>query len=154
MTPLSYADLASVEGRVLPASDWVAVPQSRIDAFAACTGDDQWIHVDVERARGGPFGSTIAHGYLTLSLLVPMLVSVGVFPEDGTTVVNYGIDALRYLAPVPSGARVRVHAEIRKVRPKGPNRYLASVHCEVEIEGVDTRALVADVLLLFVAPPT
>lgn len=154
MTTLRYADLAGAEGRGLPASAWVEVPQSRIDAFAACTGDDQWIHVDVERATAGPFGGTIAHGYLTLSLLVPMLVDVGLFPEDGTTVVNYGIDALRYLAPVPSGARVRAHAEIRQLRPKGAGRSLATVHCEVEIEGVETRALVTDVLLLFVAPPT
>lgn len=153
-SPLTYAEVMNAEGRSLPVSSWVDVPQSRIDAFAACTGDDQWIHVDAARAASGPFGGTIAHGYLTLSLLVPMLVDVGVFPDDGTTVVNYGVDGLRYLAPVPSGSRVRLRSEVRAVRPKGDDRTLATVHCEVEIEGVSTPALVADVLLLFVRAPS
>lgn len=152
--PLTYAEVLNAEGRSLPVSSWVEVPQSRIDAFAACTGDDQWIHVDTARAATGPFGGTIAHGYLTLSLLVPMLVDVGLFPDDGTTVVNYGLDGLRYLAPVPSGSRVRLRSEVRAVRPKGDDRTLATVHCEVELEAVSTPALVADVLLLFVREPS
>ncbi len=154
MATFAYSDLATAQGQELGPSTWVQVAQERIDAFAACTGDHQWIHVDPERAAAGPFGSTIAHGYLTLSLLVPMLTDLGVFPEDGTTVVNYGIDKLRYLAPVPSGARVRVHARITEVRPKGDGRQLATVHCEVEVEDIETRAFIADVLLLFVAPTT
>src|SRR5215475_15349979 len=95
-------------GRELGTSDWITVDQARIDQFAACTGDHQWIHVDVERARReGPFGGPIAHGYLTLSLVATMLMEVGVIPPDASTGLNYGLDKVRFLAPVKAGARVR-----------------------------------------------
>jgi len=102
MAAMTFADFRDASGRDLGASPWVPIEQRRIDAFAACTDDHQWIHVDAERAAAGPFGTTIAHGYLTLSLLVPMLEGLGAFPQDGTTVVNYGVDRLRFLTPVPS----------------------------------------------------
>ena len=149
MTFASYRDAA---GRELGASPWMRIDQDRIDAFAECTDDRQWIHVDRDRAAAGPFGGTIAHGYLTLSLLVPLLASLGAFPDDGTTVVNYGLDRLRFLTPVPSGSRVRLHANVTDVRPKGEERLLVSFECTVEIEGARDPALVAQVLHLLVAP--
>lgn len=152
MTPLTYQAYATAQGRDLGASPWLTVDQARIDAFAETTEDDQWIHVDRERAARGPFGTTIAHGYLTLALLIPMIRGLGAFPEDGTTVVNYGVDRLRFLAPVPSGARIRGHVTVGEVRPKGDERLLVPLHCRVEIEGEETPALLADVLLLLVRP--
>lgn len=152
MPSLSYQGYSAARGRELGPSPWMAVDQERIDAFADCTDDHQWIHVDRQRAAAGPFGGTIAHGYLTLSLLVPMMVALGAFPEDGTTVVNYGLDRLRFITPVPSGARVRLHAVVAEVQPRGDGRLLASLDCRVEVEGKDAPALAARVLLLLVAP--
>jgi acyl dehydratase len=152
MATMTFADYRDAAGRDLGASPWIGIEQTRIDAFADCTDDHQWIHVDAERAAAGPFGGTIAHGYLTLSLLVPMLEGVGAFPSDGTTVVNYGVDRLRFLSPVPSGSRVRLHARVADVRPKGDDRLLVSFECSVEIEDHDGPALVAQVLHLLVAP--
>ncbi|MEJ2666905.1 MAG: MaoC family dehydratase [Deinococcales bacterium] len=152
MPALTYATFPSLRGRDLGRSEWLPIGQDRIDAFAACTLDDQWIHVDRQRAAAGPFGTTIAHGYLTLALLVPMLTSLGTFPTDGTTIINYGIDRLRFLRPVPSDARVRAHAVLADVQPRGEDRLLASYDCEVEIEGQDGPALAARVLHLLVAP--
>lgn len=151
MASLTFADYRDAAGRDLGASPWMGIDQARIDAFAECTDDHQWIHVDRERAAEGPFGSTIAHGYLTLSLLVPLLDALGAFPSDGTTVVNYGLDRLRFIAPVPAGSRVRLHARVSEVRPKGEDRLLVSFDCSVEIEGQDSPALAAQVLHLLVA---
>ncbi len=151
MAAMTFADYRDAAGRDLGVSPWVRIDQPRIDAFADCTDDHQWIHVEPERAAAGPFGTTIAHGYLTMSLLVPMLEGVGAFPEDGTTIVNYGIDRLRFLAPVPSGSRVRLHARVADVRPKGDERLLVSFDCNVEIEGQESPALIAQVLHLLVA---
>jgi len=152
MAALTFADYPGAVGRALGPSPWTRIEQERIDAFAACTDDRQWIHVDRDRAAAGPFGGTIAHGYLTMSLMVPMLVAVGAFPEDGTTVINYGIDRLRFLSPVPSGTSVRLHATVAEVTPKGEDRLLIAFDCNVEIEGVATPALAARVLHLMVAP--
>ena len=151
MAAMTFADYRDAAGRDLGVSPWIRIDQARIDAFAACTDDRQWIHVEPERAAAGPFGTTIAHGYLTMSLLVPMLEGLGAFPEDGTTIVNYGIDRLRFLAPVPSGSSVRLHARVTDVRPKGDARLLVSFACNVEIEGHEGPALVAEVLHLLVA---
>ncbi|MEJ2292666.1 MAG: MaoC family dehydratase [Deinococcales bacterium] len=152
MATMTFAGYRDAAGRELGASPWMPIDQDRIDAFAACTDDRQWIHVDRERAKAGPFGGTIAHGYLTLSLLVPMLASLGAFPDDGTTVVNYGLDRLRFVTPVPSGSRVRLRAVVSDVRPKGDGRLLVSFECTVEIEGLEGPALIAQVLHLLVAP--
>src|SRR5208337_2690973 len=105
MTPqYSLATAPAFVGRDLGVSDWLAVDQDRIDQFAACTGDRQWIHVDVDRARReSPFGGPIAHGYLTLSLIGPLSLDVGVVPADAAAGFNYGLDKVRFLAPVPAG---------------------------------------------------
>ena len=104
-------DLASYVGKELGTSSWVDVDQDRINAFADATDDHQWIHVDAERAKDGPFGGTIAHGYLTLSLLIPMwadILKVG----DVHTVLNYGLNKVRFPSPVPSGSKIRARATL------------------------------------------
>jgi acyl dehydratase len=97
-------------GDVYGPSTWIDVPQSRIDAFASATGDNQWIHVDPERAKDGPFGTTIAHGYLTLSLLP--VASYEVVPREGGLAINYGLNRVRFPSPLPVGSRVRTTFEV------------------------------------------
>jgi len=109
-------ELAGLVGRELGPSSWVEIDQHRIDTFAAATNDHQWIHTDPDRAKDGPFGTMIAHGYLTLSLLIPMwteLLDVG----QARTKVNYGLDRVRFPAPVPVGSRVRARAKLAAVEP-------------------------------------
>lgn len=143
--------LADRVGKEIGVSSWVRVGQDRIDAFAACTGDDQWIHVDRERAaREGPFGTTVAHGLLTLSLVPAMNAEIGLVPPDVPHVLNYGSDRVRFLAPVPSGARVRARTALVSVTERGAGRTLLTARTTVEIEGGDTPALVADTLALLV----
>jgi acyl dehydratase len=141
-------DLIGAEGTGLGNGDWLVVDQRRIDAFAAVTGDTQWIHVDAGRAAAGPFGGTIAHGYLTLSLVVALTEGLLSF-ESPVTQINYGLDRVRFLQPVPSGSRIRAGAELRHVRP-GPTGMRIEVHVEVEIQGFDSPALVADTITLLV----
>src|SRR5262245_47566340 len=102
----TMATAAEFVNRELGVSDWVTVDQDQIDQFADCTGDRQWIHVDVERARReSPFGGPIAHGYLSLSLLAATVIEIGVIPPDAVSGLNYGLDKVRFLAPVRVGAR-------------------------------------------------
>ena len=132
-------------GRELGPSEWTSVGQERIDAFAEVTGDRQWIHCDVERARSdSPWKSTIAHGYLSLSLVPALLESV-VEIRGASTAVNTGLDKLRLSAPVPAGSRVRLRAEIKDVRslPRGGARITFAVR--LEIEGGTRPALIASV---------
>ncbi len=110
----TVADLKALVGSVLGTSEWVEVSQERIDTFSHATNDDQWIHVDPERAKDGPFGGTIAQGYLTLSLLIPMWSEILVV-RDVTTKVNYGIGKVRFPAPVPAGSRIRTTATLAAV---------------------------------------
>jgi acyl dehydratase len=129
-------------------SDWVLVDQARIDAFAACTGDLQWIHVDRARAAAGPFGGTIAHGFLTLSLL-PALTGDGWLGEFGIeAALNYGLDRVRFLTPVRAGSRLRNRRLLVSVEERGPGRTLIGVENTVEIEGEAKPALVAHTLVL------
>jgi acyl dehydratase len=146
------ASLPQFVGRELGVSDWLTVDQPKIDAFAACTGDRQWIHVDVERARReGPFGASIAHGYLTLSLLSALNEQIGVVPEDAAAALNYGLDKLRFMTPVKAGARVRSRAELISAEGKGDGRVLLKWKNTLEIEGEAKPALVAEVLAMLVA---
>ena len=138
-------------GRELGATEWVTVGQDRIDQFAACTGDHQWIHVDVERCqRESPFGGPIAHGYLTLSLVAAMVMELGVIPPDAATGLNYGLDKVRFVAPVKAGARVRTRANLVAVEPKGGGRLLLRLSCTLDIEGEAKPALVAELLCLLI----
>mgnify|MGYP003601371823 CR=1 FL=1 len=137
-------DLLGMVGTKMGPTSWVTVEQDRVDTFAACTGDHQWIHVDVERAKAGPFGGTIAHGYLTLSmvnLFLPELVEVRGFAHA----VNVGLDKLRFLAPVVVGSRIRAVSEIVSAEEiKGAIQ--AVVRVTIEIEGSDKPALIADTI--------
>jgi acyl dehydratase len=139
-------------GRELGASDWVDVDQERIDRFAACTGDRQWIHVDVERAkRESPFGGPVAHGYLALSLTAAMVQELGVIPPDAATGLNYGLDKVRFIAPVKAGARARCRAKLLSAEPQDGGRLLLKLHCALEIENQPKPALVAELLCMLIA---
>src|SRR5262249_56157739 len=106
-------------GRELGVSGWMTVDQSRINQFADCTGDRQWIHIDVDRAkRESPFRSPVAHGYLTLALIAPLAMEIGVLPTDAAAGFNYGLDKVRFLAPVKAGARVRLRVVLGGVESK------------------------------------
>ena len=139
-------------GRELGVSDWITVDQERIDQFAECTGDHQWIHVDVERARReSPFGTTIAHGYLTLSLLPAMQYSVGTLPDGVKAALNYGADKVRFITPVKAGTRIRDRITLLGAEDRGNGRVLVTSRHTVEIEGEVKPALVADTLSLLLA---
>ncbi|WP_321962553.1 MaoC family dehydratase [Paraburkholderia sp. J7] len=144
--------LGDFVGQELGVSDWVLVDQERIDAFAACTGDRQWIHVDVERAkRESPFGGTIAHGYLTLSLLASLAMEIGIVPKDAAAGLNYGLDKVRFMTPVKAGARVRNRVTLESAENKGGGRVLVKTMNTLEIEGEDKPALVAQTLAMLIA---
>lgn len=145
MTALTYADLAAAEGSDLGYSRWITIDQSRIDAFAGVTEDHQWIHVDPARAATGPFGTTIAHGYLTLSLIAGVLDEVLVIGGAGMT-INYGADRVRFPSPVPTGSRVRGRAEIGHVS-EVTGGYQLTVRVTMEIYGAAKPACVADILV-------
>ncbi|AQV96700.1 MaoC family dehydratase [Cupriavidus necator] len=146
------ATLAEFVGRELGTSDWVLVDQARIDAFAQCTGDRQWIHVDVERAkRESPFGATIAHGYLTLSLLASLAIEIGLIPGDASSGLNYGLDKVRFMAPVKAGSRVRSRVTLLSVEDKGDGRYMVKMANELQTDGASKPALLAETLALLVA---
>jgi acyl dehydratase len=139
--------LRELVGAELGPTSWLDVTQERIDAFAAATDDPQWIHVDRERAAGGPFGTTIAHGFLTLSLCVPMLYEA--LPRAGGLAVNYGTDRVRFPAPVPSGSRVRGRFRVLEVEPTDRGER-AVIEATVECEGVEKPVCVARLLVLAV----
>ncbi|MPZ73115.1 MAG: hypothetical protein GEU74_07765 [Nitriliruptorales bacterium] len=145
-TRVTIAELAASTGRVLGPGPWRAVDQERINLFADATEDHQWIHVDPERAAEGPFGRTIAHGYLSLSM-IPTLFEEMLDITDRRMGVNYGIDKLRFTAPVPSGSRVRLKATVGRTRPKGTGVQF-NVNVEMQIEGQDRPAFVGDIVLL------
>jgi len=144
----SPADTLTAIGDELEPGPWLEVTQERVDAFADATGDHQWIHVDVERATAGPFGGTIAHGYLTLSLL-PMLGADVVAYDGCSAVINYGTDKVRFPRPLPVGSRMRAGATITAARETGQGVQV-TVRWNVEIDGQDKPACVADTLVLLV----
>ena len=147
--PLSLATLERFVGRELGVSHWVRMDQQRIDEFADCTGDRQWIHVDAERAaRESPFGGTIAHGYLTLSTVGPAQLEVWIAPAGIGTALHYGPDKVRFLAPVPVGRNVRSRVKLVAVEGKGGGRTLVTTENTVEIEGQDKPALIATALTM------
>ena len=142
MIPAS--EYPSLVGQKLGVSDWFTLDQQRINDFADCTEDHQFIHVDAEAAAKTPFGGTIAHGFLTLSMLVKLCEQVSVHPEGMVMGVNYGLNKVRFLAPVRAGKRVRAHVELASIEPKDGNRFLTQQNITVEIEGEDTPALYAE----------
>ncbi|SMC72412.1 MaoC family dehydratase [Rhizobium sp. RU36D] len=147
-TTITLEQLGALVGQTVGTSDWMSVDQPRIDAFADVTEDRQFIHVDPEAARETPFGGTIAHGFLTLSLLSRMVETGLPVLERQTMSVNYGFDRLRFLAPVPSGARVRAHFGLEGITPRKGEQYLLHYQVNVEIEGSEKPALSANWLIL------
>jgi len=140
----SADELAASAGRELGATEWLTVEQSRIDAFAEVTGDRQWIHVDVEQARHGPFGATIAHGYLVLSLVsvfLPQLLEV----RDATMGINYGCDRVRFPSAVRAGSRIRGRGEIVSAEAV-TGGVQVKIRVTIEVEGSDKPGCVADTL--------
>ena len=142
-------DLLGKEGLDLGTTDWLTIDQPRIDLFADATGDHQWIHVDPVRAKDGPFGTTIAHGYLTLALVnifLPQLIEVRRFAAG----INIGADGLRFLSPVPAGSRIRGKGEIIKVEEVKAGAIQSTVRVTVEIEGQPRPACVVDTISRYI----
>ncbi len=141
----SAAAVLQAVGQDLGTTDWLSISQERIQTFADATGDHQWIHVDPERARQGPFGTTIAHGYLTLSLanlFLPQLVQY----EGLKMGVNYGCDKVRFPAPVPVGSHVRGHGQVMATEPVAGDGVQVTVRITVQIEGSDKPGCVVDTI--------
>ena len=152
---ISVADLARHVGEEMGVSSWVTLDQAKIQEFAHCTGDHQWIHVDPERAaRESPFGGTIAHGFLTLSLIAPTAFELLVARVHVQSVVNYGLGKVRFMAAVRSGARVRNRIRLATVEHRGANRYLVTTDNTIEIEGQIRPALTASALAIFMGQVT
>ena len=149
---LTIATLHSLVGREFAPSDWVLVDQARIDAFAACTGDHQFIHVDPERVkRETLFPGTLAHGFLLLSLAAGHRQRDFPNVADAALVLNYGLDRLRFTSPVFAGSRVRYRSRVIAAEPKGPGRTLLRQEALMEVEGQEKPAVVAELLAMFVA---
>jgi len=138
------ADLAPLVGQEIALSDWITVDQHRINLFADATGDHQWIHLDAERAAKGPFGTTIAHGFLTLSLL-PEMAAAAMEIRDTRMGVNYGLNKVRFPAPVPSGSRLRGHFKLLAFEPLDGGAQL-TMEVTMEREGSDKPVCVAESL--------
>lgn len=149
-TVLAFDEVANLAGTDLGATGWMTITQDMVNTFADATSDHQWIHTDVERAKEGPFGAPIAHGFLTLSLLIPfwseLLDVTGV-----STKVNYGLDKVRFTNPVKVGSRIRMHAEVAEVKEVKGNGLHLVTHATIEIEGEERPAVVATFLSRFYA---
>ncbi len=144
---LQLQDLHSRVGQHLGYSDWHRIDQTRVNGFAQVTGDDQWIHVDLQRAASGPFKTTIVHGYLTLSLL-PVLLDETMVVEGCSRTINYGIDYLRYPAPLPVGSRVRMGVELTSLKDVFGG-VQTTFKCTFEVEGQVKPCCVADILFRY-----
>ncbi len=150
MDTIPAAELPTLIGRRYPPSEWFVIDQRRIDQFAQATEDYQFIHLDQDLAAKTPMGSTIAHGFLTLSLLTHLCTEQSVKPEGLEFIFNYGSDKVRFLNPVKVDSRIRAHTKTLDVSAKGPGRWLLKNEVTVEIEGEDKPALVAEILTMYV----
>ena len=145
----SPADLEKSIGKQFGSSDWIEITQERIDRFAEATEDFQWIHTDPERAKAGPFGKTIAHGYLTQSL-ASLFLSQVIEVRGIVMAINYGSNKVRFLQPVKVNQRIRAVATVMDITEKKPGQYLFRKAITIQIDGEDTPALVAEILSLFI----
>ena len=150
---IDTSKLQSFVGQECGTSDWLQINQDRINDFADVTIDHQFIHVDPELAKDSPFGGTIAHGYLTLSLLAYFMQTggVGIDVPNKTMGVNYGLDKVRFLQPVAVGSKVRAHAKLLEATEKNPGQFLFKLGVTVEIEGQEKPALIAEALTMIFA---
>lgn len=149
-TTVSLEEFRNSAGRVLQPSDWMEITQERVNQFADATLDHQFIHLDPARAATTPFGGTVAHGFLTLSLLIHLNAQSALIPEGMQMVVNYGSDKVRFLAPVKVGSRIRSQQKILDVSQRGDSNWLVKIEVTVEIEGGGKPAMVAEILMLYV----
>ncbi|GAB6388380.1 MaoC family dehydratase [Stutzerimonas marianensis] len=148
MPQVPAAQLKDYIGKELGRSEWFTVDQTRVDQFAECTGDHQFIHVDPEKAAQTPFGGTIAHGFLSLSLMPMLMGDLLVTPEGTRMGVNYGLDSLRFIQPVRVGSRVRLAVTLLDAYEKNPGQWLLKARAVMEIEGVEKPAYIAETLAL------
>lgn len=148
MPQVPIEQLKDYIGKELGRSDWLTVDQERVDRFADCTGDHQFIHVDPERARETPFGGTIAHGFLSLSLMPMLMEGLMVTPAGTRMGVNYGLDSLRFIQPVRVGSRVRLALTLLDAYEKNPGQWLLKGRAVMEIEGAEKPAYIAETLAL------
>ncbi len=143
-------ELLSMAGHESEPTAWLAIDQERVDLFADATGDHQFIHVDPAKAARTPLGGTVAHGYLTLSLLPMLAEEIAVLPEGMAMAFNYGVDRVRFPSPIRVGSEVRLRSKILEVTEKSPGRILVKNQATVEIRGGDKPAMVAETLLMYV----
>ncbi|WP_342650392.1 MaoC family dehydratase [Pseudomonas sp. REB1044] len=148
MPHVPVTQLAQYVGKELGRSAWLKIDQSRINLFAEATGDFQFIHIDPEKAAQTPFGSTIAHGFLTLSLMPKLMEDILVLPEGVKMVINYGLDSVRFIQPVKVNSQVRLKVDLTDVTEKKPGQWLLKATATLEIEGEDKPAYVAEPLSL------
>ncbi len=148
MPQVPVAQLKDYIGKELGHSEWLTIDQQRVDRFADCTGDHQFIHVDPEKAAQTPFGGTIAHGFLSLSLLPRLSGDLLVVPEGTRMGVNYGLDSLRFIQPVRVGSRVRLGLTLIDAHEKNPGQWLLKARAVMEIEGSEKPAYIAETLAL------
>ncbi|WPN46628.1 MULTISPECIES: MaoC family dehydratase [unclassified Pseudomonas] len=148
MPYVPVAELKDYIGKELGRSEWLTIDQDRINLFAEATGDFQFIHVDPVKAAQTPFGSTIAHGFLSLSLIPKLMEDILVMPEGLKMVVNYGLDSVRFIQPVKVDSKVRLKVELTEVNEKKPGQWLLKATATLEIEGSDKPAYVAEPLSL------
>jgi acyl dehydratase len=141
-----FTDLQALVGEAIATSEWLLIDQQRVNMFADATGDHQWIHVDVERAKQGPFGAPIAHGFLTLSLL-PSFYATAFAIVETKSGVNYGLDKVRFIAPVPVGSRLRAHFRLLAFEPLSNGGVQLKIEMTVECEGAPKPACVAESIL-------
>ncbi|SDU18779.1 MaoC family dehydratase [Halopseudomonas salegens] len=149
MSAVPVSELTSYIGKDLGHSDWMTIDQQRVNQFAECTGDHQFIHIDEEKAKQTPFGGTIAHGFLSLSLLPVLSAGLLIRPEGLKMAVNYGLDSLRFIQPVRVGSRVRLQVTVIDVTEKNPGQWLVKSRSTMEIEGQDKPAFIAEGLTLY-----
>lgn len=149
MTTVTVSDLPSFIGKDLGHSEWLLIDQERVNQFADCTGDHQFIHLDEEKAKQTPFGGTIAHGFLSLSLIPALSAGLAIRPEGLKMAVNYGLDSVRFIQPVRVGSRVRMQLTVVDVTEKNPGQWLVKSRATLEIEGVEKPAYIAETLALY-----
>ena len=145
---VAVADIKNYIGKELGRSEWLTIDQERINQFAECTGDHQFIHVDPEKAKLTPFGSTIAHGFLSLSLVPMLMEKIMIMPEGLKMAVNYGLDSVRFIQPVKVNSKVRLVVTLTDANEKNPGQWLLKAKAVLEIEGQEKPAYIAEPLSL------
>lgn len=145
---VAVADIKNYIGKELGRSEWLSIDQERINQFAECTGDHQFIHVDPEKAKLTPFGGTIAHGFLSLSLVPMLMEKIMIMPEGLKMAVNYGLDSVRFIQPVKVNSKVRLVVSLTDANEKNPGQWLLKAKAVLEIEGQEKPAYIAEPLTL------